>query len=57
MSEFTHKIWAHPDHLAKYNAAVARVKAIKPSAVVPLPTDMRGLDRVLEILRGMEGAD
>jgi hypothetical protein len=50
------KIWTHPDHLQQYNEAVARVKAGKPSAVVPGPTDVRGLERVLEILKGMEAS-
>jgi hypothetical protein len=53
--KFPHKIWSHPDHRRQYDEAVARVKAVKPGAVVPGPNDIRGLERVLEILKGMEG--
>ncbi len=52
--EFPHKIWAHPDYMAKYNEAVARVKGLNPEAVVPSHLDSRGLDHVLGVLKKME---
>jgi hypothetical protein len=56
MSDFPHKIWAHPDHRKKYDEAVARVKEKNPSAVAPSHLDPRGLDHVLRVLRDMEDA-
>lgn len=54
MQPFPHKIWAHPDHMAKYNEAVAKVKEKNPDAVVPSHLDPRGLDHVLGALKKME---
>ena len=51
---FPHKVWAHPDHRAKYDEAVARVLAKRPDAVVPSHLDPRGLDYLLGVLKGME---
>lgn len=51
---FPHKIWAHPDHRAKYDEAVARVKELNPDAQVPSHLDPRGLDHVLGVLKKME---
>lgn len=54
MADFPHKIWAHPDHMAKYDEAVARVKELHPEAVVPSHLDPLGLDHVLGVLKKME---
>lgn len=52
--EFPHKIWARPEHRAKYDEAVARVKELNPDAEVPSHLDPRGMDYVLAHLAKME---
>lgn len=57
MEEFPHKIWAHPDFLEQYHAAVARVKEKNPDAVIPSHLDPRGLAHVLKALEKLEAEE